>query len=229
MYQFYLDDVLFPVAPSKLQLKISNKNKTATLINDGEINILKDAGLTDIEFTVLLPNVKYPFAIYDGDFKGAEYFLEKIEKFKIEKKPIRFIVLRRMKEGLFDTNIKVSLEDYTVTEDASKLGLDVEVSIKLKQYKDYCTKILTLKNKTTNTNSNALNTNNTTTQKVATITQNRTSNKVINKVHIVKQGETLWSICKKELGDGSKYKEVAEINNISNPNLIYVGQKIKLQ
>lgn len=233
MYYFYLDDVLFPVAPSKLQLKISNKNKTATLINEGEINILKDVGLTDVDFTVLLPNSVYPFAVYDGDFKSAEYFLEKLEKFKTEKKPIRFIVLRRTKEGLFDTNLKVSLEDYTILEDVEKLGLDIEVAVKLRQYKDYCTKILTLKNKSVNssvqTSSSSSSTSEGTTQKVATITQNRASDKILNKTHIVKQGETLWAICQKELGNGDAYKEIAELNNISNPNLIHVGQKINLQ
>lgn len=33
MYLFYLGDTQFPVAPSKMQIKINNKNKTMTLIN----------------------------------------------------------------------------------------------------------------------------------------------------------------------------------------------------
>ena len=63
-YYFYMGKMLCPVAPSKLQLKIQNENKTLTLINEGEVNILKKAGLTDISFDLLLPNVKYPFATY---------------------------------------------------------------------------------------------------------------------------------------------------------------------
>ena len=50
MYDVYLDKMLCPIAPDKLQLKISNKNKTLVLINEGEINILKKAGLTEISF-----------------------------------------------------------------------------------------------------------------------------------------------------------------------------------
>jgi hypothetical protein len=49
-YDFYLDKCLLPVAPSKLSLNINNANKTLTLINEGEINTLKKAELTDIEF-----------------------------------------------------------------------------------------------------------------------------------------------------------------------------------
>ena len=47
-YYFYLGKTLLPVAPQKLQLKIKGANKTYTLINDGEINVLKTPGLTDM-------------------------------------------------------------------------------------------------------------------------------------------------------------------------------------
>lgn len=51
-YEFYLDKCLLPVTPSKLQLKIDNANKTLTLMDEGEINILKKAGLTEVEGAV---------------------------------------------------------------------------------------------------------------------------------------------------------------------------------
>ena len=54
MYNVYLDTMLCPVAPDKLQLKIANKNKTLVLINEGEINILKKAGLTEND---ILPDI----------------------------------------------------------------------------------------------------------------------------------------------------------------------------
>lgn len=41
MYFFYLDKLLLPVAPEKLEMKIKNQNKTTNLINDGEINKIK--------------------------------------------------------------------------------------------------------------------------------------------------------------------------------------------
>jgi len=62
MYDVYLDTMLLPVTPSKIQVKIKNQNKTITLMNDGEINLLKMAGLSDISFTALIPQLKYPFA-----------------------------------------------------------------------------------------------------------------------------------------------------------------------
>ena len=241
-YIFYLDGVQLPVTPAKFQQKINGKNKTVTLINDGEINIIKSPGLTDISFEVLLPNVKYPFANYNGEFKGAEYYLLHLKSLKKSLNPFPFGITRIKPNGdyLYGTSMLVSLEDYTIIEDAEKYGFDVGVSISLKEYRDYYTKVLSVKDKNnTNTLSSSGITNTSgasasyqagtaNVSKVATIEQNRVSNKVTASTHTVKNGETLWAICQKELGDGSKYAEIAKLNNISNPNLIRVGQVIKL-
>lgn len=44
----------------------------------------------------------------------------------------------------------------------------------------------------------------------------------------VVKGDTLWGIASKYLGSGTKYTQLAAINNIKNPNLIHVGQIIYL-
>ena len=54
-YHVYLGDTELPVPPEKIDLKISGNNKTLTLINDGEINLLKVPGLSEISFEMLLP------------------------------------------------------------------------------------------------------------------------------------------------------------------------------
>ena len=58
MYSVYLGSVLLPISPDKLTLKIKNANKTMTLINEGEVNFLKEAGLTDVEFDVVFAILK---------------------------------------------------------------------------------------------------------------------------------------------------------------------------
>ena len=125
-YDFYLDKCLLPIAPGRLQLSIKNENKTIKLMNEGQVNLLKTAGLTDIEFECLLPQARYPFAVYAGGFKPAVYYLAHLEQLKVSRKPFQFIVSRAMPDGrvLFSNNIKVSLEDYTITENA-KSGFDV--------------------------------------------------------------------------------------------------------
>ena len=50
--------------------------------------------------------------------------------------------------------------------------------------------------------------------------------KTIN--YVVKRGDTLWAIASKYLGSGAKYPQIAQENNIKNPNLIYPGQVFKI-
>ena len=46
------------------------------------------------------------------------------------------------------------------------------------------------------------------------------------KYHTVVKGDTLWAIAKKYYGDGNRYPEIVRANNIANPNIISVGQKL---
>ena len=48
MYQFWLGGILLPVTPGDLTIKINDKDKTVSMINEGEVNILKSPGLSDI-------------------------------------------------------------------------------------------------------------------------------------------------------------------------------------
>lgn len=144
-YKLYLDGVLFPVAPSKVTVKINNQNETVTLINEGEANILKAAGLSDVEFDLLLPNTEYPFALYPEKFRNAKFYLDKLEELKLQKKSFQYIMTRAFPNDkkLFHTNMTVSLEDYSIVDDVGE-GFDTTVKIKLKQYREFITKTCTV-------------------------------------------------------------------------------------
>lgn len=218
-YYFYLGNVLLPIPPKKMELKISNNNKTYDLINNQQINILKNPGLTDIEFEILLPNVKYPFSTYTNGFQGAKYYLGIIEKLKVNKTPFQFIIVRKFPDNtdIYSTNIKVAIEDYTIT-DTTDEGFDNTVKIKLKQYREYSTKTVnvTIQQYKPPVAQRTVTTNNTATATTKSSGQNYT----------VVKGDCLWNIAKKFYGDGSKYTKIYNANKdkIKNPNLIYPKQ-----
>jgi LysM repeat protein len=209
MYDFYFDRIRLPVAPAKLQMKINGKNRAMTLIGEGEINLLKRAGLTDISLTALLPNVRYPFAYYDSGFKNASFFLNELERLKTRTDdngkflPFQFIVSRVMPNGkvLYDTNIKVSLEDYKSNDDA-KNGFDISVDITLKQFKPYGTKVVEIQPPTPEQP-----------KPQATIEiQRPVENPPTKLSHTVVKGDCLWAIAQKHLGNGNRYPEIYELN-----------------
>lgn len=221
MYKVYFDGTLFPIAPSKISTKINGRNETITLINEGEVNILKTAGLTDIEMELLLPNQKYPFSVYANGYQPATHYLNVLERLKQSAQPFVLIITRSNPRGelMFDTNMLVSIEDYEIVEDAEENGLDIKVVVPLKQFKPFGTKRLKLTQSTTASK-----------KQTAKVEKKRdTSTKKKVKTHKVMKGDTLWSIAKKYLGDGSKYPQLAKLNNIKNPNKISVGQVIKLE
>lgn len=221
-YDFYLKDCLLPIAPAKLTVKTNNANKTVTLINEGEINILKKAELTDIEFECRIPQEKYPFAAYKSGFKGADYFLDCFEALKTGMAPFQFIVCRRRPDGkkFFDTNIKVSMEDYKITEDA-KDGFDMLVKIKLKQWRDYGTKTVDI-------------TFNMEKPKASVEPRREAASSpapAAAQSYTVVKGDCLWNIAKKFYGSGSKYSVIYNANRSvigGNPNLIYPGQVLTI-
>lgn len=238
-YEFYLDKMLLPVAPSKVQTKIQNQNKTITLINEGEVNLIKAPGLTEISFDALLPMHDYPFARYqkinalesrkysnkaslfktsnsqgtNSGFMYPNYYLDGLESLKVNMKPFYFKIVRN---DMFGTNILVTLEDYSIIEDA-KDGSDFTVSIKLKQYVEYGT------TKKTYLQGTGIKKSNKTTKKTTTKDTSGTQ------YYTVKKGDTMWAIAKKYLGDGSKCWNLAKLNGLKNPNMIKIGQKLKIQ
>lgn len=59
-----------------------------------------------------------------------------------------------------------------------------------------------------------------------TVTKAVSSPEVVN--YVVVRGDTLWAIASRYLGNGSKYTQIAQENNIRNPNLIYPGQVLRI-
>ena len=217
MYEFYFDQMLFPVAPEKLEVKHNGRNKTIDLINDGEVNILKKEGLQEASIEFLLPAQVYPFAKYINGFHPPLWYVNYLHMYKVTKPPFNFIVSRpEEKDDLLNyTIMRSTLEDYNVIEDAEE-GRDWKVNVKIKEWKSYCTKLFSVNPDGT----------------ITPYGQDRdTQDRIRNSPRYkVKNGDCLWSIAKTHYGDGGAYEKIMEANNLTgDPNhAIYPGQELFL-
>ena len=203
-----------PVPPSKIDVKISGKDKTYTLMNEGEISVLKQAGLTEVSFDFVLPNQQYPFGYYPDGFHDAKWYLDQIERFKLEKTTFQFIVVRQLNDNvkLASTDLKVTIDDYTITDTVNE-GTDMAVTIKLRQFRSYGTKLVQI-----------------IPAPAPIVVEPEPPRPVENpptqKTYTVRDGDCLWNIAKREYGDGSRYWDIfyANTDQIECPDLIYTGQ-----
>lgn len=208
-YEVYIDDMLLPIPPQKIPIKYPGQNETATLINGEEINITRPPGLAEISIDVVLPQMEYPCAMWDGSVEDAEEFISRLQDLKESGDAFEFIVIR----DSFDTNMDVTLEDYKVSDDV-KEGLDLVVSLTMKEARHYGTKIM-----------NFAIVPEQPIPAAASPEPERPAAQPQVKTYTVKSGDCLWNIAKKQLGDGNRWKEIHNLNldKISNPNLIHAG------
>lgn len=211
-YTCYLGGAVWPT-PEKLQVKIKGKNKTLVLLNEGEVNFLRAPGLTEI-------TVPFDLPMLTGS-RSPDYYMGLLERLKTNKETTQFMLVRASPSGgmLFDTNIKVSVEDYNINEDGKK-GLDVTIDVNLKQWRDYGTKTVTVEEPQETGG----------TQTVTVEKERDASTAPTAKTYTVKAGDSLWAIAAKYYGSGAEYNKIynANTDKISNPNLIYVGQVLTI-
>lgn len=215
-YWLFLDHVVFPVAPEKITTKINNKNETIDLIDGSEINLLKKPGLTEYEFELLLPMTKYPFAHYDNGFLDARYYLDVLERLKLEKRHFQFDLYREMPG---EKDIRYKRDGFTGGIHNNRRrgrGARHHGRNRIKTIPPYGTRIYTITESQDGE------------QEAVAVeeTQRQTDTAPVVTTYTVVFGDCLWNIAKRYLGDGSRWGEIYELNRdqIASPDLIYPGQ-----
>ena len=115
----------------------------------------------------------------------------------------------------------VSLENYEIKEDAGN-GRDVVVSVTLKEYKNVKSTLF----KYVNLGAKGLGGALSLTTFISTKTRD-SSTKKTQRTYKVKEGDTLYIIAKKELGDANKCNFLKELNKLSSIHDIKPGQVIR--
>jgi LysM repeat protein len=214
-YRIYLginngeEGFVIPVLPEKIEINESGDNKTFEVVNLGEINSINLPKLTEISFESFFPLNDGPYVSSEQLFVPSFYH-SKIKEWREARQKIRFIFIG----GPIEINDLFTIENFKLTEKGGEVG-DIYYSIELKKYKSYAAKkVIILQSTASNSSAPVLESE----------PEERPVETPQPQTHTVSEGDTLWAIAKRYLGDGSRYPEIAELNNVENPDVIYPGQ-----
>ena len=221
---FNVDNVNYklPTNPSELNISEGQEIKEFDILRLGKIAVPSSMELKKYSFEVELPSKVYNYVLTKDDFKPAKFYIDLISKWRKEKKVIRFVA----SNAVNDISELVVIENMDIVEKAGEEG-DYYADISLVQYKPYEVKEGVVEIKTFRKDNKSI-----VAQKAPKAPPRpSTPPKPQAQTYVIVQGDTLWGIAKRFLGDGSRYPEIHKINQpplSKNPNLIYPGQKIKI-
>lgn len=200
------ESLRLPVLPSGFEVQNVQQNSTVNVTSKGEINIIGKRGLKALSLSSFFPNREYGFVQYTG-FPGPYECIELIKSWM--NNPVKISITDA------NINMPMTIESFTHSEQDST-G-DVYYTLELKEYRK--PEIVAEQKVNADKKSTKLMANDT----------KRITKTVKTTTYIVKKGDTLYSIAKRLTGNGSNCYAIANQNNIANPNLIQVGQKLVIK
>lgn len=199
-----------PVLPPSIEVTSPQLNETVTLVTGGERTLIGKKGLRTITLQSFFPAQNYDFCQFKVTKKPYEY-MKKLESWKGS-------ILTLTITG---TNINFSCTIESLTYGENDGTKDVNYSMELKEYiplKPSRTKEKQIENKFMDT--------------FSAFKGERETKEVKTKTYVVKKGDTLTSIAKKETGKSSNWRAIYNQNKEvigSNPNRLKAGQKLVIK
>lgn len=200
-------EINIPVLPAKLNVSSPGKNERVTVLELGEVLLLRKKGLRILSWESFFPVSKAPYTV--GQIRDPVSVVQAIQKARDQKSPVRFLITGTD----LDCNLRMGIDSFEYEERSGELG-DLYYTIKLYEWKDISPKRIVLPEKK---------------EEPAKTQEPERPGKPeqTSKTYTVKPGDCLWNIAKAIYGKGSGYTKIYNANKGvigSNPNLIYAGQ-----
>ncbi len=188
-----------PVTPEGFSISYGNKVELIDIHNLGDVSVCGGKTLATIQIGCLLPRQNYSFS----SSKDTDPYndVATIKSWIDEKAVLRFIVS--------DTGINLPVLITSISYGENDGTNDIYATLVLQEYRE-------VKAETEYTAATGNN------------PREGDSQPVKSDSYPVVKGDTLSAICKDRYGKASLYPKVAAYNKIKNPNLIFIGQTIKL-
>lgn len=208
--RIYLGEMELPAAPERLEVERQGGWESAVLAEAGEILQYKPPGLRAVRFEGIFPMRRYGFVTAETLFQPAEY-AARLEEAAAAREPMRLVV----SGGGAPFSMLAVIERFTRWEQAGEDG-DLYYSLVLREYREYGQKAAA-----------AVRVSSPDGRAVSSAPA-RSGSPSVPQEYVVQKGDSLWAIAARFLGSGSRYGEIAALNGISNANLIYPGQKLRI-
>lgn len=192
-------ELVLPVTPKGYGMEHGRKINSLTMQQIGDINLPGPFALFDEELDCLLPAHDYPFN-QPGAGINPFVYLEQLEKWSDNATVLRFVVS--------DTPVNAAVLLGPIRYQEQDGTGDIYCTIPIRRYRALAAPAAAAQ--------------------AGSAARTVEAAPVKASAYTVKAGDTLSAICRKYYGDASLYGKLAAANGIKNPNLIRVGQTLKL-
>lgn len=122
-------EINIPVLPAKLNVSSPGKNERVTVLDLGEVLLLRKKGLRILSWESFFPADSAPYTT--GQVRDPISIIQAIQKARDSKTPVRFLITGTD----LDCNIRMGIESFEYEERSGELG-DLYYTIKLYEWKD---------------------------------------------------------------------------------------------
>lgn len=208
-----------PVNPATVNVKNAGDGESFKIAKLGSVNVPKDVELKEFDIESFFPAQPYHFL--ETDFREPTFYIEKFEKWMVDKEPVRYIYV----DGSFAINELVTIESFAYDETFGTT--DVNYTLALKKYVPFGPKKLKVAKPATSTAPKSKSTSKPAVKKETPPPQNK---KTVPQTYTLVKGESLWKVAQKYTGNGNNYPELAKLNGIkpSQYRKLPIGLKLKI-
>jgi len=211
---FYLIDpagsqLHLPVNPGEVTIRREKQYETVNILSLGEVDFPTGEKLKEISFSSFFPRDYDPGYCQYVDIPDPQIAMNQLTAWTVGEKPVRLIITETL------INVLVLLITHVTTFKGGEPG-DVYYDLSCRTWREV--KARTAVEAVTPVASPRI-----------TQQRPRPDVKPVQKVYVVKSGDSLWKIAKLQYGNGSKYSMIYNINKKiigPNPNNITPGMKL---
>ncbi|WP_342505612.1 LysM peptidoglycan-binding domain-containing protein [Sporosarcina sp. FSL K6-2383] len=204
-----------PILPEKVSELGAGDGEDFSISKLGNINIPKDPKLEEYPLESFFPATETHYS--STAFREPQYYIDALKRWKKNKMAVRYIYVN----GSFSINELVTIEKFDYEE--SDGSGDVYFTLALKKYVHFAPKKMAVKKPIVSTAS----------VKAAVVKKTappRQNSKPAPQTYSLISGDSLWKVAQKYLGDGNRFREIANLNGIKDSQFssLPIGLKVKL-